>query len=200
MVFSQYQLNALRSVRETWLDLMHPRRSARLTAQRPAIPELISLDNGDTESIFSAVCETCNQPENSGSLQHFPCGNYLAHRACVDDGVDAICPFCRMDLRELLEGGPAVQCPLCRGPVHPQGVVQRQCTSFLVAHVHTSTFVVWPYRSQGQVMVRRYVVLCALRESGVTWTWSGSRGSATSMVWSPLPKLIVVLAQFALRR
>ena len=74
-----------------------------------------------TQSIFSAVCEACNQPENSESLQHFPCCNYLAHRACVDDGVDAICTFCRMDLRELLEGGLAVQCPLCRSPVDPQG-------------------------------------------------------------------------------
>ena len=92
-----------------------------MPVRQPSVaPFPISLDDGDTESIFSAVCETCNQPENSGSLQHFSCCNSLAHRAGVDDGVDAICPFCRMDLRELLEGGPAVQCPLWRGPVDPQ--------------------------------------------------------------------------------
>ena len=112
-------LNALRSVRG--FDLMDPKRSARLATQRPAIPEPISLDDGDTESIFSTVCETCNQPENSGSLQHFPCCDCIAHRACVDDGVDAICPFCKMDLRERLQRVPAVHCPLCRGPVDPQG-------------------------------------------------------------------------------
>ena len=65
------------------------------------ISEPISQDDGDTESISSAVCEACNQPQNSGSLQHFPCCNYLA--CCVDDGVNAICQFCRLDLRELLE-------------------------------------------------------------------------------------------------
>ena len=30
---------------------------------------------------------------------------FLAHRDCVDDGVDAMCPFCRMDVRDVLNGG-----------------------------------------------------------------------------------------------
>ena len=45
----------------------------------------------------------------------------FSHRDCVDDGVDAICPFCRVDLRDLLEVDPEIQCPVCQGLADPQG-------------------------------------------------------------------------------
>ena len=100
---------------------MPPRRSAHLAARRVPNPEPISLDDGNTESIHSAVCEACIGPASARSMFHFPCCNYFAHRDCVDDGVDAMCPCCRIDLRDLLEVGPEIQCPGCRGVVDPQG-------------------------------------------------------------------------------
>ena len=54
-------------------------------------------------------------------MEHFPCCNFFAHRDCVDDGIDAMCPFCRMDVREVLDGGPDVRFPIYapRGCVIP---------------------------------------------------------------------------------
>ena len=90
---------------------MPPRRRARLAARRVPNPEPISLDDGDTESIHSAVYEACN-----GSF--FSVHAALpVHRDCVDDGVDAS----RIDLRDLLEVGPEIQCPVCQGLADPQG-------------------------------------------------------------------------------
>ena len=81
------------------------RRSARLAARVAAV-QPIPLDDGDTESIAgSAVCEAYNQPESTRFMEHFLCCNFFAHRHCVDDGVDATCPFCSMDVRQVLNGG-----------------------------------------------------------------------------------------------
>ena len=100
---------------------MPPRRSARIAARR-VVPEAISWDDADTECLtVSAVCEACNKPASTRHMEHFPCCNFFAHRDCVDDGVDALCPFCRMDVRDVLNGGPHVRCCLCEGLVDAQG-------------------------------------------------------------------------------
>ena len=88
---------------------MPPRRSARLAARRGPGPEPITLDD---------VGEACNGPTSS---RHIQCCNCFAHRDCVYDGVDAICPFCRIDLRDFLEVRPKIQCPVCQGLADPQG-------------------------------------------------------------------------------
>ena len=67
------------------------------------------------------MCEACNEPASTRHTEHFPCCNFFAHRDCVDDGVDAMCPFYRMDVRDVLNGGPHVRCPLCEGLVDAQG-------------------------------------------------------------------------------
>ena len=55
---------------------MPPRRSARIAARR-VVPEAISLDDADTESLAaSAVCEACNEPASTRHMEHFLCRNF----------------------------------------------------------------------------------------------------------------------------
>ena len=55
----------------------------------------------------------CHEPALRSALVHIPCCNYSTHRPCVDDGVEAMCPYCSMDLRAALGRGVHLQCPLC---------------------------------------------------------------------------------------
>ena len=59
------------------------------------------------------MSEACNEPASTRHMEYFPCCNFFVHQDCVDDGVDAICPFCRMEVRDVLNGDPHVRCPLC---------------------------------------------------------------------------------------
>ena len=82
--------------------------------QKPAVvpdPEPISLDDGDTESIHSAFSMAQILLVAHPVLQSFR----------TDDGVDAFCPFRRIDLRDFLEVGPEIHCPVCQGLADPQG-------------------------------------------------------------------------------
>ena len=94
--------------------MSQPRRSARIAA-RLAQLQPIPLDDDDTDSVVSASsrCEVCHEPAPRSALVHIPCCNYSTHRLCVDVGVEAMCSYCSMDLREALGQGVQLQCPLC---------------------------------------------------------------------------------------
>ena len=97
--------------------MSQPRRSPRLAglaAQRNARDVTISLDDDDTDSIQStAHCEACHEEAPRSSLVRIPCCDYLAHPTCVDDGIDAMCPFCEIDLRDTLVHTGELRCPEC---------------------------------------------------------------------------------------
>ena len=112
---------------------MPPRRSARLAAQR-ASQECVRLDDGDVESVESGsfLCAVCGDP---GATIHIPCCSFGAHRDCVDDGVDAICPFCDRDVRNVVDAA-AVQvipdpqfadCTLCCECMAPENSIVVPC-------------------------------------------------------------------------
>ena len=101
--------------------VMPPRRSPRLAepAQR-AENVSIALDDDDTESLQStAVCFVCGDESLRSSLVHIPCCDYLTHPTCVDDDIDALCPYCSMDLRSTLEHIGNSSCPECGDAVDP---------------------------------------------------------------------------------
>ena len=90
------------------------RRNARLPAQR-ATPEVISLGDDDTDSLVSTgfECAVCGE---QGASIHIPCCSYAPHRVCIDDGVDAFCPYCQRDVCDVVDAA-AVQCQLCDSAV-----------------------------------------------------------------------------------
>ena len=69
----------------------------------------------------TVFCDLSHGESSSFCSVYFPCCNLFPHRDCVDDGVDAMCPFCRIDVRDVLNGGLHVRCPLCEGLVDAQG-------------------------------------------------------------------------------
>ena len=100
---------------------MPPRRSPRLAelAQR-AENVSIALDDDDTESLQStAVCVVCGDESLRSSLVHIPRCDYLTHPMCVDDDIDAFCPYCSMDLRSTLEHIGNSSYPECGDAVDP---------------------------------------------------------------------------------
>ena len=85
---------------------MQPRRSPRwaeLSAYQRGDSVSMSLNDDDTESVQStAVCALCGDQSLRSSLVRIPCCDYLTHQMCVDDDIDALCPYCSMDLRHTL--------------------------------------------------------------------------------------------------
>ena len=49
----------------------------------------------------SLRCEVSYEPTPLSALVHIPCCNYSTHTLGVDDGMEAMCPYCSTDLREL---------------------------------------------------------------------------------------------------
>ena len=114
--------------------IMPTRRSARLAARRVPDPEPISLDDGDTESIHSAVCEACNGPGSSRSMLHIPFA-IISHIGIAWTMVSTqfalfaglICEiFSRSVLKFIVQSAKVLQIL--------KGVVQMQCTCSHVAH------------------------------------------------------------------
>ena len=81
---------------------MPPRRSPRLAelaASQRAESVPIALDDDDTESMQStAVCAVCGDEGLRSSLVRIPCCDCLTHPMCVDDDIDAMCPYCSISV------------------------------------------------------------------------------------------------------
>ena len=169
--------------------MSQPRRSARIAA-RQAQNQPIPLDDDDTDSIVSASsrCEVCHELAPRGALVHVPCCNYSTHRLCVDDGVDAMCPYCSMDLREVLGRGDHLRCPLCGDScVEESDAVMFSCCPGAAFHVNCMATVVpsgreliscpmCPESVRDHVSVEWFQRLCHI--SGVQWPQSSTFSSS----------------------
>ena len=161
--------------------MSQPRRSPRLAglaAQRNARDVTISLDDDDTDSIQStAHCEACHEEAPRSSLVRIPCCDYLAHPTCVD----AMCPFCEIDLRDTLVHTGELRCPECGDHVHPDATGDLHSACSLVAPSFHTTWNVSPaFQWRTMVQFSAHVA----RQVAVTMlTLVGSNVCVASMVW-----------------
>ena len=160
--------------------MSQPRRSARIAARLAQLQPIL-LDDDDTDSVVSGSsrCEVCHEPAPRSALVHIPCCNYSTHRLCVDDGVEAMCPYCSMDLRQVLGQGVHLRCPLCGDSCGEESdTVMFSCCPGAAFHVSCMATVVpggreviscpmCPESVRDHVSVERFQRLCHI--SGVPW-------------------------------
>ena len=140
---------------------------------------------------------------------HVLCCNCSTHRLCVDDGVDAMCPCCSMDLHEVLGRGDHLRCPLCGDScVEESDAVMFSCCPGAAFHVNCMATVVpsgrelisgpmCPESVRDHVSVEWFQRLCHI--SGVQWPQlqPSPVPGRTSLVSFDLSLLVVSIAHSA---